>query len=47
LDEQLNVLQMLKASSFVKPLLKSLLFIQSKIVLIQDTLEGWVKCQRS
>ena len=47
LDDQLNVLMMMKASPFIKPAINKANQLESKIVLIQDTLEGWIKCQRA
>jgi len=46
LDDQLNILIMMKASPYIKPVIKTALAVEAKIVLILDTLEGWIKCQR-
>ncbi|EAS04067.1 axonemal dynein heavy chain (macronuclear) [Tetrahymena thermophila SB210] len=46
LDDQLNVLLMMKASPYIKPVLKQAQHIEMKMILIQDTLEQWLKCQR-
>lgn len=47
LDDQLNLMMMLKASPFMKTVQKQATALESKIILIQDTLENWIKCQRS
>lgn len=44
MDDQLNILMMIKASPYIKPVLFKANQIEAKIVLIQDTLEGWMKC---
>jgi len=46
LDEQLTLVQVLKASPDVKPILAKATVIENKLLLIQDTLENWIKCQR-
>ena len=46
MDDQLNILMMMKASPYIKAVLTKATTIETKIVLIQDTLEGWIKCQR-
>jgi dynein heavy chain len=47
LDDQLNLMMMLKASPFMKTVQKQATALETKIILIQDTLENWIKCQRS
>lgn len=47
LDDQLNVLIMMKASPYMKPVIRVALALEVKIVLIQDTLEQCLKCQRA
>jgi dynein heavy chain len=37
---------MMKASPYIKAVLNKANTLEAKIVLIQDTLEGWIKCQR-
>lgn len=37
---------MMKASPYIKQVLKQATALEQKIVLMQDTLEGWIKCQR-
>ena len=44
MDDQLNILMMMKASPYIKAVLTKATTIETKIVLIQDTLEGWIKC---
>ena len=39
-------MMMIKASPYIKAVLTKANSIEIKIVLIQDTIEGWVKCQR-
>lgn len=46
LDDQLNILLMCKANPAIKPILQKANLIETKIILIQDTLEGWIKTQR-
>ena len=46
LDDQLNILLMCKANPAIKPILAKAIATESKIILIQDTLEGWIKTQR-
>lgn len=46
LDDQLNILLMMKASPYIKPVLTRASATETKIILIQDTLDGWIKCQR-
>lgn len=46
LDDQLNILIMMKASPYIKAVSNKANALEAKIVLIQDTLEGWIKCQR-
>ena len=46
MDDLLNVLMMMKASPYIKAVINKANQIEYKIVLIQDTLEGWIKCQR-
>ena len=36
----------MKASPYIKAVLNKANQLEAKIVLIQDTLEGWIKCQR-
>ena len=47
LDDQFNVLNFMKASPFIKPILKRVDDLEKRLLIIQDTLEGWIKCQRS
>ena len=47
LDDHLNILLMLKSSPYIKPVLKKANELENKLILIQDTLEGWLKCQRT
>jgi dynein heavy chain len=35
---------MMKASPFIKQLIKWANQLESKLILIQDTLESWLKC---
>ena len=44
MDDQLNILMMIKASPYIKGVINRATQIEIKIVLIQDTLEGWIKC---
>ena len=37
---------MIKASPYIRGVVTRANQIEIKIVLIQDTLEGWIKCQR-
>ena len=46
LDDQLNLLLMMKSSPYIKPVLNKAISIETKLILIQDTLENWIKCQR-
>jgi dynein heavy chain len=46
LDDQLNILLMMKASPHIKPVLAKATVVETKIILIQDTLDGWIKTQR-
>ena len=46
LDEQLNLVQMLKSSPHIKNIMGKATSIETRLILIQDTLENWVKCQR-
>ena len=36
----------MRASPYIKAVLNKANQLESKIVIIQDTLEGWIKCQR-
>ncbi|CAD8115295.1 unnamed protein product [Paramecium sonneborni] len=45
-DDQFNILLMLKAQPQIKAVLHKAQALEQKIVLIQDTLDGWIKCQR-
>jgi dynein heavy chain len=47
LDDQFNVLNFMKVSPFIKPILKRVDDLEKRLLVIQDTLEGWIKCQRS
>jgi dynein heavy chain len=46
LDDQLNLLLMMKSSPYIKPVLARANGIEAKIILIVDTLEGWLRTQR-
>ena len=46
LDDQLNILIMMKASPYIKNLQKKANELEAKLIMVQDTLEGWRKCQR-
>lgn len=46
LDDNLNALLMMKSSPYIKPIIGKATLVEAKIVLIQDTLENWVKTQR-
>jgi len=46
LDDNLNALLMMKSSPYIKPILTRANNVETKIVLIQDTLENWIKVQR-
>lgn len=46
LDDNLNSLLMMKSSPYIKPVLTKATAIESRIILIQDTLENWIKAQR-
>lgn len=37
---------MMKSSPYIKPIINRLNMAEARIVLIQDTLENWIKCQR-
>lgn len=37
---------MMKSSPYIKPILARATAVQAKIILIQDTLENWIKTQR-
>ena len=43
----MNILIMTKSSPYVKPSIRKANELENKIILIQDTLEQWIKCQRS
>ena len=47
MDEQLNILMMMKASPYIRGCLSKAYQLEYKIVLIQDTIEGGIKCQRT
>lgn len=47
LDDQLNILVMMKASPYIRPVQKKAVDCENRLVMMQDTLEGWIKCQRS
>ncbi|KAL4494234.1 hypothetical protein ABPG73_018753, partial [Tetrahymena malaccensis] len=47
LDDQLNILTMMKASPYIKNLKRIAEPLEQRLVFVQDTLEGWIKCQRS
>jgi len=47
LDEQLTLIQVLKSSPDVRPILAKATHIENKLMLIQDTIENWIKCQRA
>ena len=47
LDDYFNILIMMKSSPFIKPILKRANDLEQKLLIVQDTLEGWIKCQRS
>ncbi len=46
LDDNLNALLMMKSSPYIKPIINKLNMIEARIVLIQDTLDNWIKTQR-
>ena len=46
LDDNLNSLLMMKSSPYIRPIIGKANLVESKIVLIQDTLENWIKTQR-
>lgn len=46
LDDNLNSLLMMKSSPYIKPIITRANNVEAKIVLIQDTLENWIKTQR-
>lgn len=46
LDDNLNSLLMMKSSPYIKPIILRAGQVESKIVVIQDTLENWIKTQR-
>lgn len=46
LDDNLNALLMMKSSPYIKPIINRLNMAEARIVLIQDTLENWIKTQR-
>ena len=37
----------MKSSPHIKPILKRAEDLEKRLLIIQDTLEGWIKCQRS
>lgn len=37
---------MMKSSPYIKPIINKLNMIEARIVLIQDTLDNWIKTQR-
>jgi len=38
---------MMKSSPYIKPILKKANDMEAKLNMVQETLEGWMKCQRS
>ena len=46
LDDNLNSLLMMKSSPYIKPIITRANNVETKIVLIQDTLQNWIKTQR-
>lgn len=46
LDDNLNALMMMKSSPYIKPIINRLNMAEARIVLIQDTLDNWIKTQR-
>jgi dynein heavy chain len=47
IDDYLNIIGMMKQSSFIKPVQKECNKCDSRLQLMQDTLDGWIKCQRN
>lgn len=47
LDEYLNLVLLMKSSPDIKPVLRKANDLEGKLLLTQDTLEEWLKCQRS
>lgn len=47
IDDVCNNLVFMKSSPYIKPILKRANDLEQKLLLVQDTLEGWMKCQRS
>jgi dynein heavy chain len=47
IDDYLNVIGMMKQSSFIKPVQKECNKCDGRLQLMQDTLDGWIKCQRN
>lgn len=45
LDDQFNLLTMLKASPYIKGVMNKTNTIEGKIVLVRETLEIMIKCQ--
>ncbi len=44
LDDVCSVIAMMKTSPYIKPILKKTNDVELKLLLVQDTLEGWIKC---
>ena len=47
LDDNFNGLVYMKSSPHIKPILQRATNMETKLLLAQDTLDGWLKCQRS
>lgn len=46
IDEQLTNLATMKSSPFIKPLIPKANQIESRMIIIEQTLDGWIECQR-
>jgi len=47
IDDQLSIVQMMKGSPYITPVLTVATKLEQQLNLVQETLEAWIKCQRS
>jgi dynein heavy chain len=47
LSDQLTLVIMMKSSPFINPVRRRANDLENRIILAQDALEEWLKCQRS
>lgn len=47
LDDNFNILLMMKSSPYIKPILVKANTSEAKLIMVTETLDGWMKCQRS